>query len=1237
MSSEASETKLDVLAEHLRDLSQLLFESHLEPNPKRTDWSGLGGILDTVRKGADELLASLEPALMEAEDTPGLRERIRARVADITGRAAAVLHLAGNTAEATRLLREAARISPGQGVRAQYDAALREPEMFVRLRHALWLNYHGKGREADRRLRALIKESKEEGLQEIARQVLAGPRPVESAPSLFTVNGCGLRLYGSRDRDEEDGSYVTNHCLCIIFIPVVPLAAYRVREVESGRYQFLARERLGPIASKWRAAVAACAVLLVGWIGVSSYLDSPDRLAGIALEKAQAVEQSGQREKAIDAYRELLGMRPGREAHIEASKGLIRLNLANLQTPCTRDSVDPAHRSLLAYNSLRDSVLQEHNTNALIDRLDQCATQVGTATPADITASMEVLGFALSAATKGTPRHTELKERRQRIGRTQADALRAEQPLRALVLYTSLGDDAESTEAARALIDGFGPSPSLWLEMEPVVTEWVEAHRGTEAERAAGDGFKARLEAARKQNDADEKLIASGDEALLTKALDAQPQDQELAVAVAQHQRERGEAKQALATLARVGSQGRMTAPTRLLFAACERDLGMLAEADQHLTLFVQERLRAFQDAQRDYDSAAEGLQNQLVARARSGNLPEEILRKLKGASSKEQPEIFRTWLIAQLNQDPELEKKRAEYMRHEPVVPAALTLGIVKLQRAAGQTGEARNALLREAEAVFLSIRKEASDNPRFHLGLGQVYHRLGRTAEGDQEFQSLLARKDSGITLDVAHAYRELGLDAQARALCKEVHETAPEPEMKHSAAALCSRLAQELEEEEKWLRLSDTSSPYVKVDLTRLEARRALRDGRYADSDRALAQVTAFYDRGAKHDAVDANNSATAYMSRYYATGNLAHLRTAVERLETAARLTPDNALVLSNFAGALEYLGRVRVLDKFVRTSALWPATDECQTILTALIEGPMRGEVLKALAADPFVRRSREVAQQEQVLAPQDPGSYTTEVQWLTWNHDAAGLGALARRLESLPAFDGSSEGERRRTRATGEQGTRNARNAAQAVSLAEQAVERARQTGHKPTQAAAALHLGDMLTSQLPYENTPAKIEAVAATYRQALQLWPGAGLETTAGSELWMAAGWSAAQRSPALARVLKEDWPEYGFNLAIHRALEQPLAEELRKALRAEPLLREATGLMRRRVTDAPTVEAWIIARAAGDAELERASAQAFSRADLSHAIAIEARLYGGLPREKAMAELFEKGHRAVATDTP
>lgn len=79
-----------------------------------------------------------------------------------------------------------------------------------------------------------------------------GLTPVTKAPSLHTINGIGFTLYGKTDEDPLDGSYMATYYFCALFIPLFPLARYRVIPTGGG-YRFLGK---GPLRAfdKWHIA-----------------------------------------------------------------------------------------------------------------------------------------------------------------------------------------------------------------------------------------------------------------------------------------------------------------------------------------------------------------------------------------------------------------------------------------------------------------------------------------------------------------------------------------------------------------------------------------------------------------------------------------------------------------------------------------------------------------------------------------------------------------------------------------------------------------------------------------------------------------------------------------------------------------------------------------------------------------------------------------------------------------------
>ncbi len=130
-------------------------------------------------------------------------------------------------------------------------------------------------------------------------------RPIKSAPSLFTLNGCGLAMYGNRDYDEETGTYVKTHALCLIFVPILALGAYRVADAPEGWY-FLGKERLSGFAYTWNRALVTILILAVGAGFYNSYSNSPPVLSEKALAKADEAVESGDYLEAVHGYQAII-------------------------------------------------------------------------------------------------------------------------------------------------------------------------------------------------------------------------------------------------------------------------------------------------------------------------------------------------------------------------------------------------------------------------------------------------------------------------------------------------------------------------------------------------------------------------------------------------------------------------------------------------------------------------------------------------------------------------------------------------------------------------------------------------------------------------------------------------------------------------------------------------------------------------------------------------------------------
>jgi hypothetical protein len=130
-------------------------------------------------------------------------------------------------------------------------------------------------------------------------------RPIRSAPSLQTINGVGLSIYGRRDYDAETGTYVKTQCFCVLFIPVIAIAAYRVADAQQGWY-FIGKVPLSPLAKVWNCLLLS---FIVGLIGRHFWLErvhSPEYVAGQQLVEADRLAEAGQQGKAAALYRDVM-------------------------------------------------------------------------------------------------------------------------------------------------------------------------------------------------------------------------------------------------------------------------------------------------------------------------------------------------------------------------------------------------------------------------------------------------------------------------------------------------------------------------------------------------------------------------------------------------------------------------------------------------------------------------------------------------------------------------------------------------------------------------------------------------------------------------------------------------------------------------------------------------------------------------------------------------------------------
>src|SRR5476649_990987 len=55
---------------------------------------------------------------------------------------------------------------------------------------------------------------------------------MEGTKDIFRFNGIGTTIYGKREVNPEDGSYIVTKWFTVVFFPIIPLGSYRVIKVK---------------------------------------------------------------------------------------------------------------------------------------------------------------------------------------------------------------------------------------------------------------------------------------------------------------------------------------------------------------------------------------------------------------------------------------------------------------------------------------------------------------------------------------------------------------------------------------------------------------------------------------------------------------------------------------------------------------------------------------------------------------------------------------------------------------------------------------------------------------------------------------------------------------------------------------------------------------------------------------------------------------------------------------------
>lgn len=1175
----------------------------MEPDRARTDWAAASKEVDALVADTQPWVLAESEALFAAIEDPKARVELRAATLDLASETAAILIASGRRDKGMMMLHNATRVAPEEQ-RLEFQAAQEDTESWLDLVHGRWCLRQGFFAPADKVLKAGKKRTKNVVLKKALDKALSTPRPLtHGAPSLSSINGIGTAIYGERDR-WSDGSYVTTHWFIALFVPIFPLGAYRVINNGGGSYTFFSKERLGPVTRAWRFVMPALVMLGIAGLWFNSWYNAPERLVSVATAEARELEDAGNVDEALAAYDGVLeayNYEVGSRDLQPAALGVMRLTIAGIEEPMTADRAAEASRAVLRLEQLPGEWTGARNevNELLVGKLREWSEQIRDGTLKGAQASLTLLREA-NALSPGDEVQAEIVGRELDV----ADQLAPEWPLFALEIYGARADSERATRGALTLFESMQESGWLLASLLPTINAIsAAANSANSASASAFEGIRSAAVSAESALTSPNRLEAleSGDEAQLRAALVEFPKDQEIVRTLADTRRATGELEEALTLLEGLGGPGTMMDETLQLYAASLTDAGRLEQAGEILSQYLAVRMPSFQGAQRAYDAAANALVERLRTQASIGRLPFDLENRLAGArGDDEQQEIFGQWLSERVESDPELAALRTEYERTSGVVPAALQLGTVKLRMANSLSGDEREALLAEAERAFLAIREQAEGVPSFHLGLGQVYHRLGKSDEGEQELAGVLALGNSELDIAVSSVYRELGLMSRAREVAERVFNAGQQP-YADAAAAHLAIMSDTLGDKETWLARVVDPTFQVETDLLNTRAHRSLEAGNYDEADRQFAEVAERYGRDAEHNSAATNNQALANLSRYQATGSMSHLGRGIDGLERALRLAPDSSLSMGNLAAVHAQQANLRVLTRWIRPASLRLGANGASSLLTALADGPLREDLLTALRQDASFRRSADLNSQVQVLAPQLSAAYEHEADRLELFRDGAGLEDLRLRVERV-GVDTSSGQEMYAKWLSGEMDAEFTQSFDATVQVAQGRLTEAQQAGHRPTTGAAYFLLGEALLrrSTMAEDHGTSDIAMAIVAFESATEHFPELDARTHIGWAKVQAAVSHTATADPQFAAQFRTERRGLTLAYVLHQMSEDPSRRATLDRILEHPEFRAGLALLgASHQPDHPSLSLWALGNLAGDAQLVEAMAGALTSA--------------------------------------
>jgi hypothetical protein len=715
----------------------------------------------------------------------------------------------------------------------------------------------------------------------------------------------------------------------------------------------------------------------------------------------------------------------------------------------------------------------------------------------------------------------------------------------------------------------------------------VELHGARDAA-----GAKAILDAIRPL-EADKAKWAAAAEPLLARIVEADPHNAAAAIEYALMLDQRRDCARCEALLAPHAAALGKGEGARILGQAYAAK-GRLDESYALLQPYTEEKLKAFVKLQEDYEAAEKAIDKAAIESLRHNEAPADFYTRYDAADEAGKRALVSGYVNERMNASGELKSLVRSLRESSAIVPVALDLGIVTVQRAQTlQDPAARNAQFQAAEKVFLSIRGVAGDTDGYRLYLGQVDYWLGKQADGRKLFDELLEahHREPGVVVNVAHVLRSVGSVQEARGLAEEAYAKGTDDTTRWNAAHLRSLLSIDAEDDLAWLERSDPSDGHVRATIHTSRARIAERKGQRALARHEYEMAAAEFAK-MPESAAQLNNGALVHLALYSMDGDPKERDTGIAQLDQALALMPSDSVLLFNNVSAVGSAAAAALLSPRIDLPLLHQGADyELADFLYD--DEPGRQRMHHAMGDDPAMKKGLAYGEKAILLAPRSPHSYGFPAVVAILLDDVPAMKSIAARATAAKV-----------DKSDGKEGLRKMADPAELPKQQEEARAKAKDAAalmeqpavqRNPATWAVAAH--GWVESQLALARLgqPVDLDGVVKVSRKARADSPSEGTLSMLLRSLETRAAQRLAKANPAFAASLAR----HGRIIDAATLLSVHLDEdpEFRRLMLADPDIVECIALIRARDARFPsrtTPFAWLLARHTDAAQAESLSAR-------------------------------------------